>query len=100
LNLKQLNRAAFILEKRGAKMSEQCKNCVYVQDIKDDLKEHKEILDRHGEDITDLKADGREYKTEIKNLIEKMDDFISTMKWGLGIFVTVSIFVIGILIKK
>jgi hypothetical protein len=41
-----------------------------------------------------------EFKTEIKNLLKKMDDFMSTLKWGLGVFVTVSIFVIGILIKK
>jgi predicted RNase H-like nuclease (RuvC/YqgF family) len=81
-------------------MSEACKDCIYVQNLKDDIKEYKVILDRHEDDITELKADSREYKTEIKNLVKKMDDFITTIRWGLGIFVTVSIFVIGTLIKK
>jgi predicted RNase H-like nuclease (RuvC/YqgF family) len=81
-------------------MSEICKDCIYVQELKDNIKEHKATLDKHEDDITELKADSREYKTEIKNLIKKMDDFMTTIRWGLGIFVTVSIFVIGILLKK
>lgn len=64
------------------------------------LEEHSSTIKEHTKDIALLKEDGREFKTEIKNLISKMDDFMSTIKWGLGIFVTVSIFVIGILIKK
>lgn len=81
-------------------MVEKCKECPYIENIKENIKEHKDILDKHEDDITELKSDSREYKTEIKNLIKKMDDFISTMKWGIGIFVTVSIFVVGILLKK
>lgn len=58
------------------------------------------MLNEHTKDITDLKKDDREYKIEIKNLIKKMDTFITVIMWGLGIFVTVSIFVIGVFIKK
>ncbi|ERI91000.1 hypothetical protein HMPREF1982_03562 [Clostridiales bacterium oral taxon 876 str. F0540] len=64
------------------------------------LDEHEELLKEHTKDISILKEDSREYKIEIKNLIKKMDDFMTTIRWGLGIFVTVSIFVIGILLKK
>lgn len=68
--------------------------------IENTLVEHKKLLDEHTQKIDVLEKDSTEYKTEIRNLIKKMDDFMSTVKWGLGIFVTVSIFVIGILIKK
>jgi predicted RNase H-like nuclease (RuvC/YqgF family) len=81
-------------------VSENCEKCPYIKNLKDNVKEHKEILERHEDDISELKADSREYKTEIKNLIKKMDDFMVTIRWGLGIFVTVSIFVVGILIRK
>lgn len=64
------------------------------------LSDHDEIIKEHSKEITNLKEDNREFKTEIKNLIKKMDDFMVTLRWGLGIFVTVCIFVIGILIKK
>lgn len=62
--------------------------------------EHEIWLKKHDEEISLIKQDNRENKTDIKNLIKKMDDFISTIKWGLGIFVTVSIFVMGILLNK
>lgn len=70
------------------------------ENIKIILDDHEKRLNGHSERLDVLEKDGREYKTEIKNLCKKMDDFISTIKWGLGIFVTVSIFVIGILLKK
>lgn len=63
------------------------------------LDEHGRLLDEHSKDITELKEDGREYKTEIKNLIKKMDSFITIMMWSVGIFVTISIFVIGTLLR-
>lgn len=68
--------------------------------IKETLELHNIRLNDHSKRIDMLEQDGREFRTEIKNLIKKMDDFIGTLKWGLGIFVTVSIFVIGILLKK
>jgi predicted RNase H-like nuclease (RuvC/YqgF family) len=89
-----------VINKVRCNMSEVCKDCIYVQNLKENIREHKVMLDRHEDDIVELKADSREYKTEIKNLVKKMDDFITTIRWGLGIFVTVSIFVIGILLKK
>lgn len=80
-------------------MSENCKDCVYIQNLNKNIEKHEETLNKHEEDITNLKEDGREYKTEIKNLIQTMDTFINTIKWGLGIFVTVSIFILSYLIK-
>lgn len=68
--------------------------------LDDKVGEHEIWLKKHDEEISLIKQDNRENKTDVKNLIKKMDDFISTIKWGLGIFVTVSIFVVGVLLKK
>lgn len=68
--------------------------------IKNTLLDHENRLNGHSKRLDALEQDNRENHTEIKNLIKKMDTFITVVMWGLGIFVTVSIFVIGVLIKK
>lgn len=68
--------------------------------VDEKLNLHDTRLNNHADRLDKLEQNEVENRTEIKNLIKKMDDFISTIKWGLGIFVTFSIFVIGILIKK
>ncbi len=70
------------------------------EQIKEKLGTHDKRLDNHSNRLDELERNETENRTEIRNLIKKMDDFISTIKWGLGIFVTVSIFVMGILLKK
>jgi len=70
------------------------------EQIEDTLDLHNNRLNEHSRRLDSLEQDGREYRTEIKNLIKKMDDFMITIQWGLGIFVTVSIFVIGILLNQ
>lgn len=65
-----------------------CSSCIYMQNLKENIKEHKEILDKHEDDITELKADGREYKTEIKNLCKQVSNLVTTMKWFIGIWLT------------
>jgi ElaB/YqjD/DUF883 family membrane-anchored ribosome-binding protein len=68
--------------------------------IKEKLDLHDKRLNNHSDRLDRLEQNETENRTEIKNLIKKMDDFISTIKWGLGIFVTVSIFVVGIILKR
>ncbi|WP_373845537.1 hemolysin XhlA family protein [Clostridium sp.] len=70
------------------------------EQIKEKLDLHDKRLNNHSDRLDRLEQNETENRTEIKNLIKKMDDFISTIKWGLGIFVTVSIFVVGVLIKR
>lgn len=70
------------------------------QNIKEMLNDHEIRLNNHSGRLDKLEQDNAEHKADIRNLIKKMDDFIATIKWGLGIFVTVSIFVMGVLIKK
>jgi|GEM_PF-3147325 len=67
--------------------------------IRETLQDHENRLNNHEERIVDQEKDGREFRVDIRGLIKKMDDFITTVKWGMGIFVTVSLFVIGFLIK-
>ena len=38
-------------------------------------------------------------KVNINNLIKKMDSFITIMMWGVGIIVTVSLGLIGVVIS-
>lgn len=64
------------------------------------LDDHEKRLNGHSDRLDKLEQDNRENHTEIKNLIKKMDNFITVIMWGLGIFVTVSIFILGILIKR
>ncbi|MBV4429445.1 hemolysin XhlA family protein [Clostridium tyrobutyricum] len=64
------------------------------------LQEHEQWLKQHDEDISLIKQENSNFKSDIKTLFSKIDNLISTIKWGLGIFVTLSIFIIGILIKK
>lgn len=70
------------------------------ENIKDILNDHENRLNGHSDRLDKLEQDNRENKTDIKNLIKKMDTFITVIMWGLGIFVTISLFVIGILIKR
>lgn len=67
--------------------------------IREKLGVHDIRLNDHSDRLDRLEQNETENRTEIKNLIKKMDDFISTIKLGLGIFVTVSIFVVGVLLK-
>jgi len=69
------------------------------RNIDKELLELTGLVKENTKDITALKTDGREYKIEIKNLISKIDDFMTTIKWGLGIFVTIFIFYVGVLLK-
>jgi hypothetical protein len=70
------------------------------ENIKTILDDHENRLNGHSKRIDNLEQNDRENHIEIKNLIKKMDTFITVIMWGLGIFVTVSIFIIGVFIKK
>ena len=67
--------------------------------IKETLTNHELRLNEHEARIVAQEKDGREFRVNIGGLIKKMDDFITTVKWGMGIFVTVSLFIISALIK-
>lgn len=68
--------------------------------IKETLQDHENRLNGHSKRLDTLEQDNRENHIEIKNLIKKMDTFITVIMWGLGIFVTVSIFIISVLLNR
>ena len=68
--------------------------------IKTILIDHETRLNNHSGRINNLEKDGREYQVSIKNLIKKMDTFITVMMSVLGVFVTVCIFIISTVLKK
>lgn len=59
---------------------------------------HKGItkaLDEHDARIYKLEQENIELKVGIKNLCKSMDSLISTIKWGLGTFITIVIFLMA-----
>lgn len=68
--------------------------------VDEKLIDHEQRLNGHSKRLDALEVDNSSLKTEMKNLCTKVSDLISTIKWGLGIFVTVALFVLGYLIKK
>lgn len=68
--------------------------------VDEKLENHENRMDGHSKRIEDLEKNGRVYETKIEDLCDQIKNLISTIKWGLGIFVTVSIFIIGFILKK
>lgn len=49
--------------------------------VKDKIENHEKRLNNHGYRLDKLEQDGRELKTEIKNLCENLKSLTSMMKW-------------------
>lgn len=52
--------------------------------VKDKLKTHDERLNNHGARLDKLEQDGRELKTELKNLCENLKSLTNMIKWFIG----------------
>ncbi|AGX43938.1 hemolysin XhlA family protein [Clostridium saccharobutylicum] len=55
--------------------------------VKDKLDTHERRLNNHSERIDKLEQDGRELKTELKNLCENLKSLTSMMKWFIATLV-------------
>jgi len=49
--------------------------------IRDKIETHDKRLNNHGDRLDKLEQDGRELKTELKNLCENLKNLTSMMKW-------------------
>lgn len=49
------------------------------------INSHSEELDEIRKEISDLRADGREYKTQIVNLCKQIAELTTTLKWFIGL---------------
>lgn len=68
--------------------------------VNEKLADHEQRLNGHSARLDKLEQSDVENRTEIKNLCKQISNLVSTIKWGLGIFVTVSIFILGYLIQR
>lgn len=68
--------------------------------IDEKLDEHEARLNNHSARLDALEVDNSSLKTEMKNVCKDIQNLISTIKWGLGIFTTVALFVLGYLVKR
>ncbi|AGX43265.1 hemolysin XhlA family protein [Clostridium saccharobutylicum] len=55
--------------------------------VKDKLDTHERRLNNHSERLDKLEQDGRELKTELKNLCENLKSLTSMMKWFIATLV-------------
>jgi len=67
--------------------------------IKDKLETHERRLNDHSGRIDKLEQRGAAVDTKIENLCEQIKNLVNTLKWGFGILVTITLFVLGYLIK-
>lgn len=51
------------------------------------INEHTETLKEHDERIDKIEQDGREFKTEIKNLCENIKNLTTTIRWFIGLLI-------------
>jgi len=49
--------------------------------VQDKLETHERRISNHGERLDKLEQDGRELKTELKNLCENLKSLTNMMKW-------------------
>lgn len=59
------------------------------------LDDHKVRLDGHSKRLDALDIENSSLKTEMKNVCLKIESLINTIKWGLGIFVTIALFILA-----
>lgn len=56
-------------------------------------------LNDHAERLKKLEQRGAAVDEKIENLCEQLKNLVNTLKWGFGILVTITLFVLGYLIK-
>ena len=69
------------------------------KDITRQLEIHEKRLNGHSARIDQLEQRGAAVDIKIENLCEQIKNLVSTLKWGIGIILTISLFVLGYLIK-
>lgn len=67
--------------------------------IEDKVKTHDIRLNNHGDRIDKLEQRAERVDTKIEHLCEQIKNLVSTLKWGFGIILTITLFVLGYLIK-
>ncbi|MDI0265095.1 hemolysin XhlA family protein [Clostridioides difficile] len=56
--------------------------------FKDNLKRHEVTINKHNDEIDELKVANIEYKAELKALCENLNSLTSMLKWLIGTMIT------------
>ena len=67
--------------------------------IKENLIDHETRLNNHSHRLDKLEQRAERVDTKIESLCDQIKNLVSTLKWGFGIILTVTLFVLGYLIK-
>ncbi|URZ06498.1 hemolysin XhlA family protein [Clostridium felsineum] len=67
--------------------------------INDKLDLHNLRLNEHSDRLKKLETRSSAVDEKVENLCEQLKNLVSTLKWGFGILVTITLFVLGYLIK-
>lgn len=65
--------------------------------VEHQLSVHDTRINNHSERLDSLEQRGATVDTKIENLCEQIKNLVSTLKWGFGILVTITLFVLGYL---
>ncbi|MDP4143171.1 MAG: hemolysin XhlA family protein [Bacillota bacterium] len=63
------------------------------------LDNHEKRINGHSDRLDKLEQRGAAVDTKIESLCEQIKNLVNTLKWGFGIIVTITLFVLGYLIK-
>lgn len=75
-------------------------NCGEIhQVIEKRLDDHDERLDIHDKDINDLKVSSGIYNTKIENLCEQIKNLVTTLKWAIGMAITIMLALLTIIVE-
>lgn len=67
--------------------------------VDEKLKNHEDRLNGHSERLDRLEQRGAAVDIKLENLCVQIKDLVSTLKWGFGILVTITLFVLAYLLK-
>lgn len=59
----------------------------------------KEILNNHEGRLDTIERRAERVDTKIEGLCDQIKNLVSTLKWGFGIILTITLFVLGYLLK-
>ena len=68
--------------------------------VKHQLQEHEERINSHSKKIDYLEQQTCTVNTKIETLCDQLKNLTQTIKWGIGIITTITLFVLGYLISR
>ena len=69
------------------------------ENIKEKIIDNEKRLNNHSHRLDKLEQRAERVDTKIESLCDQIKNLVSTLKWGFGIILTVTLFVLGYLIK-